>query len=73
MFKKSVFKLGLCFIAYGSIFQRFVKEILTSYYKTDAEVQKDSELQKWILDIYEHGFLSQASTGELYFGLTLLI
>uniref|UniRef100_A0A3P9D9W1 Hydroperoxide isomerase ALOXE3-like n=1 Tax=Maylandia zebra TaxID=106582 RepID=A0A3P9D9W1_9CICH len=42
---------------------RFVKEILTSYYKTDAEVQKDSELQKWIQDIYEHGFLSQASTG----------
>uniref|UniRef100_A0A3P9DUR5 Uncharacterized protein n=1 Tax=Maylandia zebra TaxID=106582 RepID=A0A3P9DUR5_9CICH len=38
---------------------RFVKEILTSYYKTDAEVQKDSELQKWIQDIYEHGFLSQ--------------
>ncbi|XP_025759234.1 hydroperoxide isomerase ALOXE3 isoform X1 [Oreochromis niloticus] len=42
---------------------RFVKEILTSYYKTDAEVQKDSELQNWIHDIYEHGFLSQASTG----------
>uniref|UniRef100_A0AAX7USN4 Uncharacterized protein n=1 Tax=Astatotilapia calliptera TaxID=8154 RepID=A0AAX7USN4_ASTCA len=42
---------------------KFVKEILTSYYKTDAEVQKDSELQKWIQDIYEHGFLSQASTG----------
>ncbi|XP_039903152.1 polyunsaturated fatty acid lipoxygenase ALOX15B-like [Simochromis diagramma] len=42
---------------------RFVKEILTSYYKTDAEVQKDSELQKWIQDIYEHGFLSQARTG----------
>uniref|UniRef100_A0A3P9CZR0 Hydroperoxide isomerase ALOXE3 n=1 Tax=Maylandia zebra TaxID=106582 RepID=A0A3P9CZR0_9CICH len=52
---------------------RFVKEILTSYYKTDAEVQKDSELQKWIQDIYEHGFLSQASTGELYFGLTLTV
>ena len=32
--------------------------------QNDAEVQKDSELQKWISDIFEHGFLSQAHTGE---------
>uniref|UniRef100_A0A3B3XBG5 Lipoxygenase domain-containing protein n=1 Tax=Poecilia mexicana TaxID=48701 RepID=A0A3B3XBG5_9TELE len=42
---------------------RFVRGILTYYYKTDAEVQQDSELQKWILDIFEHGFLSQPRSG----------
>ncbi|TDG99347.1 hypothetical protein EPR50_G00193140 [Perca flavescens] len=45
------------------IIQRFVQGVLSFYYKNDAEVQKDSELQKWISDIFEHGFLSQASTG----------
>ncbi|XP_054460533.1 polyunsaturated fatty acid lipoxygenase ALOX15B-like [Anoplopoma fimbria] len=45
------------------IIHRFVKGVLSFYYKNDAEVQKDSELQKWILDIFEHGFLSQAGTG----------
>ncbi|XP_032433730.1 arachidonate 15-lipoxygenase B-like [Xiphophorus hellerii] len=42
---------------------RFVRGILSYYYKTNAEVQQDSELQKWILDIYEHGFLSQPCSG----------
>ncbi|KAG7221852.1 hypothetical protein INR49_017028, partial [Caranx melampygus] len=42
---------------------RFVKGILSHYYKNDSEVQQDSELQKWIMDIFEHGFLSQAQTG----------
>ncbi|XP_023190456.1 arachidonate 15-lipoxygenase B-like [Xiphophorus maculatus] len=42
---------------------RFVQGILSYYYKTNAEVQQDSELQKWILDIYEHGFLSQPHSG----------
>ncbi|KAG7453573.1 arachidonate 15-lipoxygenase B-like [Solea senegalensis] len=42
---------------------RFVKGVLSSYYKDDAAVQKDSELQKWIGDIFKYGFLSQASTG----------
>uniref|UniRef100_A0A665XD62 Uncharacterized protein n=1 Tax=Echeneis naucrates TaxID=173247 RepID=A0A665XD62_ECHNA len=49
-------------------------DIINSYYyKTDAEVQKDSELQKWILDIFEHGFLSQPDKGEIkiYLGLIL--
>ncbi|KAF1381126.1 hypothetical protein PFLUV_G00171290 [Perca fluviatilis] len=45
------------------IIQRFVQGVLSFYYKNDAEVQKDSELQKWISDIFEHGFLSQARTG----------
>ncbi|KAM6942360.1 polyunsaturated fatty acid lipoxygenase ALOX15B-like [Lycodopsis pacificus] len=42
---------------------KFVQGVLSFYYKKDSEVQKDSELQKWILDIFEHGFLSQAGTG----------
>ncbi|XP_070769646.1 arachidonate 12-lipoxygenase, 12R-type-like [Enoplosus armatus] len=45
------------------IIHRFVEGVLSYYYKDDAEVQKDSELQKWILDIFEQGFLSQADTG----------
>ncbi|XP_068583234.1 polyunsaturated fatty acid lipoxygenase ALOX15B-like [Cebidichthys violaceus] len=45
------------------ITHRFVQRVLSFYYKDDTEVQKDSELQKWISDIFEHGFLSQAGTG----------
>ncbi|KAM4591360.1 polyunsaturated fatty acid lipoxygenase ALOX15B-like [Odontesthes bonariensis] len=45
------------------IIHRFVKGILGYYYKNDCEVQRDSELQKWISDIFEHGFLSIESTG----------
>ncbi|XP_034086054.1 arachidonate 15-lipoxygenase B-like isoform X1 [Gymnodraco acuticeps] len=43
------------------IIQRFVKGVLGHYYKSDAEVSQDSELQQWIQDIFEHGFLSQAN------------
>ncbi|XP_029919583.1 arachidonate 15-lipoxygenase B-like [Myripristis murdjan] len=45
------------------IIYSFVKGLLTYYYKNDAEVQKDSELQKWLQDIHVHGFLSQQGTG----------
>uniref|UniRef100_A0A3Q1K0N4 Arachidonate 15-lipoxygenase type B n=1 Tax=Anabas testudineus TaxID=64144 RepID=A0A3Q1K0N4_ANATE len=45
------------------IIHRFVRGILQQYYKNDIEVQKDSELQKWIGDIFEHGFLSKPGTG----------
>ncbi|KAM4584329.1 arachidonate 12-lipoxygenase, 12R-type-like [Odontesthes bonariensis] len=45
------------------IIHRFVKGILGYYYKNDREVQRDSELQKWISDIFEHGFLSKECTG----------
>ncbi|KAM6941512.1 arachidonate 12-lipoxygenase, 12R-type-like [Lycodopsis pacificus] len=45
------------------IIHRYVQGVLSFYYKNDSEVQKDSELQKWISDIFEHGFLSQAGTG----------
>ncbi|XP_027138934.1 hydroperoxide isomerase ALOXE3 [Larimichthys crocea] len=46
-----------------AIIHSFVQKVLSYYYKNDAEVQQDTELQKWILDIFEHGFLSQACTG----------
>ncbi|XP_019110861.2 arachidonate 15-lipoxygenase B-like [Larimichthys crocea] len=45
------------------IIHSFVQKVLSYYYKNDDEVQRDTELQKWILDIFEHGFLSQAGTG----------
>uniref|UniRef100_A0A3Q3N136 Arachidonate 15-lipoxygenase B-like n=1 Tax=Labrus bergylta TaxID=56723 RepID=A0A3Q3N136_9LABR len=40
------------------IIHKFVKGILNCYYKSDADVEKDSELQKWISDIFVEGFLS---------------
>lgn len=39
--------------------------MLSFYYKNDSEVQQDSELQKWIQDINEHGLLFQKDTGRL--------
>ncbi|XP_074482909.1 arachidonate 12-lipoxygenase, 12R-type-like [Sebastes fasciatus] len=45
------------------IIHRFVQGVLRFHYKNDAMVQKDESLQKWISDIFEHGFLSQAGTG----------
>ncbi|XP_036955662.1 polyunsaturated fatty acid lipoxygenase ALOX15B-like isoform X2 [Acanthopagrus latus] len=45
------------------IINRFVQGVLGYYYKNDAEVKQDSELQKWISDIFVHGFLSKESTG----------
>uniref|UniRef100_A0A1A8HVV7 Arachidonate 15-lipoxygenase, type B n=3 Tax=Nothobranchius TaxID=28779 RepID=A0A1A8HVV7_NOTKU len=45
------------------VIHRFVQRVLGYYYKNDLEVQKDSELQTWILDIFEHGFLSKRNTG----------
>ena len=48
------------------LYYRFVEGVLSFYYKSDEEVQKDSELQKWISDIFEHGFLSQENTGRLW-------
>lgn len=47
----------------SSSLKRFVQGILGHYYKNDGEVQQDSELQKWVSDIFKHGFLSQACTG----------
>uniref|UniRef100_A0A3B3ZWX3 Uncharacterized protein n=1 Tax=Periophthalmus magnuspinnatus TaxID=409849 RepID=A0A3B3ZWX3_9GOBI len=46
------------------IIHRFVKGVIHHYYKTDQEVQEDSELQEYIKDIFEHGFLSKTETGD---------
>lgn len=46
-----------------NIINSFVKGVIGFYYKNDSEVQQDSELQKWIQDINEHGLLSQKDTG----------
>ncbi|XP_071766221.1 polyunsaturated fatty acid lipoxygenase ALOX15B-like isoform X2 [Centroberyx gerrardi] len=45
------------------IIHRFVEGVFGHYYKSDDEVQQDSELQRWIQDIFVHGFLSQACPG----------
>ncbi|XP_030609359.1 arachidonate 15-lipoxygenase B-like [Archocentrus centrarchus] len=45
------------------IIHSFVSAVLGHYYETDDEVQHDAELQTWIHDIYEHGFLSKERTG----------
>ncbi|XP_077380457.1 polyunsaturated fatty acid lipoxygenase ALOX15B-like [Festucalex cinctus] len=41
----------------------FVQGVIKYYYKSDDEVQQDSELQTWIRNIFEHGFLSKKETG----------
>uniref|UniRef100_A0A8D3BR83 Lipoxygenase domain-containing protein n=1 Tax=Scophthalmus maximus TaxID=52904 RepID=A0A8D3BR83_SCOMX len=46
-----------------NIIHRFVDGVLRFFYKNDGEVEQDTELQKWIRDIFEHGFLSQVDTG----------
>lgn len=38
--------------------------VINHYYKSDKEVQEDSELQGYIKDIFEQGFLSKTETGE---------
>ncbi|MED6265258.1 hypothetical protein CHARACLAT_023515 [Characodon lateralis] len=45
------------------ILHSFVEGILKNYYKSDCDVERDPELQKWIGDIFEHGFLSRAKSG----------
>ncbi|XP_046901366.1 polyunsaturated fatty acid lipoxygenase ALOX15B-like [Hypomesus transpacificus] len=42
---------------------RLVQGVIGHYYKSDSDVQQDSELQNWIKDIFIHGFLSRASSG----------
>ncbi|KAL7403903.1 hypothetical protein ABVT39_006631 [Epinephelus coioides] len=45
------------------IIHRYVQGVLGFYYKNNGAVKKDDDLQKWIGDIFEHGFLSQEGTG----------
>ncbi|XP_077380664.1 arachidonate 12-lipoxygenase, 12R-type-like [Festucalex cinctus] len=46
-----------------SVMFKFVQGVIQYYYKSDDDVLRDSELQTWIGDIFEHGFLSQPQTG----------
>ncbi|XP_061626759.1 arachidonate 12-lipoxygenase, 12R-type-like [Phyllopteryx taeniolatus] len=46
-----------------NIIFKYVQGVIQFYYKSDDEVRRDSELQTWIGDIFEHGFLSQPQTG----------
>ncbi|KAJ0022691.1 hypothetical protein NQD34_014825 [Periophthalmus magnuspinnatus] len=45
------------------IIHRFVDGVLSFYYRDDGEVERDPEVQNWIQDIFEHGFLSNESSG----------
>ncbi|XP_023814582.1 arachidonate 8S-lipoxygenase [Oryzias latipes] len=46
-----------------NIMHRFVHDILSFYYKNDGMVQNDAELQNWIQEIFENGFLRRSETG----------
>lgn len=42
----------------------FVRSMVEFYYQSDGDVQRDTELQDWIKEIFIHGFLEQSSTGK---------
>uniref|UniRef100_A0A8C6SFC7 Lipoxygenase domain-containing protein n=1 Tax=Neogobius melanostomus TaxID=47308 RepID=A0A8C6SFC7_9GOBI len=46
------------------IIHRFVNGVLNNYYKSDSDVQKDTELQNFITDVFEKGFLSRTDSGD---------
>ncbi|KAL6469609.1 hypothetical protein MHYP_G00207280 [Metynnis hypsauchen] len=46
-----------------NIIQKFVNGMLKCYYKTDDDVKEDPELQSWIREIFEYGFLKKESSG----------
>ncbi|KAF6716982.1 Hydroperoxide isomerase ALOXE3 [Oryzias melastigma] len=46
-----------------NIMHRFVYGVLSFYYRNDWMVQNDAELQNWIQDIFENGFLRRRETG----------
>ncbi|KAF7658086.1 hypothetical protein LDENG_00017920 [Lucifuga dentata] len=53
-----------CFSPHVQVYElQFVHGVLGYYYKKDSELKEDKELENWIQDIFEHGFLSKESTG----------
>ncbi|KAK2856204.1 hypothetical protein Q5P01_004939 [Channa striata] len=46
-----------------NIINNFVKGIVEYYYPSDSDVQKDTELQEWISEIFNHGFLANTDSG----------
>uniref|UniRef100_UPI0037E96B61 hydroperoxide isomerase ALOXE3-like n=1 Tax=Semicossyphus pulcher TaxID=241346 RepID=UPI0037E96B61 len=45
------------------IINSFVKAVVGHYYPSDSEVQKDTELQEWISEIFTHGVLGNKTSG----------
>ncbi|XP_042560262.1 polyunsaturated fatty acid lipoxygenase ALOX15B-like [Clupea harengus] len=43
--------------------KKYVEGVLEHYYKSDDDVQKDTELQSWIREIFTKGFQERKSTG----------
>ncbi|XP_062840582.1 hydroperoxide isomerase ALOXE3 isoform X1 [Anolis carolinensis] len=46
-----------------AVVERFVFGIIDLYYPNDHSVQEDCELQKWMEEVFEKGFMGQASPG----------
>ncbi|XP_059213134.1 hydroperoxide isomerase ALOXE3-like [Centropristis striata] len=46
-----------------NIINSFVKAVVEHFYPSDSEVQKDTELQEWISEIFTHGFLGNKDSG----------
>ncbi|XP_048010138.1 hydroperoxide isomerase ALOXE3-like [Megalobrama amblycephala] len=46
-----------------NIINKFVGAFLSYYYQCDADVQKDTELQDWISEIFTNGFLGRDGSG----------
>nr|XP_061785002.1 polyunsaturated fatty acid lipoxygenase ALOX8-like [Nerophis lumbriciformis] len=46
-----------------NVINRFVKAVVSYYYPSDGEVLADLELQEWVNEIFNYGFLGKVSSG----------